>query len=234
MTEAHAAFEQETADIAVLLRDRAERNGYLAAFLEAERHATNEGLIDERAYSETVTTAQEDFLADVSHDLRSLLGGLAVSAALLIADAPRGKEGDKIRRHAGASQRAVARMTRLINDLLDTASIEAGRLAIIQEPVDVGRLVGDTVEAFTSVAEAKSIALDVDFPAAPLSVKLDDLRILQVLENLVSNAIKFTPAGGTVAIAIRTTADRIRFAVSDTQHECQIRGNSLSSPRGPG
>lgn len=188
----------------------------LGALLESERNATNEDLIGERAYADTVSAAQEDFLADVSHDLRSLLGGLAVSAALLIAEAPNGKEGDRIRRHAAASQRAVARMTRLINDLLDTASIEAGKLAIVPESVDVGRLVSDTVEAFASTAAAKNIVLDAALPAAPLRAPLDDLRILQVLENLVGNAIKFTPAGGKVSIRIRTSAHRIQFVVSDT------------------
>jgi signal transduction histidine kinase len=173
---------------------RSQRNGFLGGF----------------------TAAQEEFLADIGHDLRSLLGGLAVSGALLIADAPIGKDGDRIRRHAGASQRAVARMTRIINDLLDTASIDAGALTIAPEPVDAGRLVSDTVEAFTSMAAAKNIALDGALPEPPLTVTVDEVRILQVLENLVSNAIKFTPAGGRVFIRIRTVGRRIQFVVSDT------------------
>ena len=156
----------------------------------------DELLTGERAYADTMTAAQEGLLADVSHDLRSLLDGLAVSAALLIADAPSGADGDKIRKHAAASQRAVARMTRLVSDLLDTASIEAGRLMIAPEPVDVGKLVSDTVEAFTSIARASDIALDAALPAPPLSATLDGQRIQQVLSNLVGNAIKFTPAGG--------------------------------------
>ena len=199
---------------------RAERSnagaGSFGAFLEAGRHATDGLLLGERTFADTVTAAHQGFLADVSHELRSLLGGLSVSAALLIADAPRGKDGDKIRSHAGASQRAVARMTRLIGDLTDTASIEAGRLAITPEPVDVGKLVSDTVEAFTPIATAKNIALDARLPALSLIAVLDDLRILQVLANLVGNAIKFTPAGGQVSIRIRTAAHRMQFVVSDT------------------
>jgi len=207
--ERRAAFERE-------VRELAERNSYLAAFVDAEPNATNEELIGERVYGDAVTEGQNDFLADVSHDLRSLLGGLAVSAALLIADAPEGEDGDKIRKHAESSQRAVARMTRLISDLLDTASIEAGKLALIEQPVDVGRLVSDAVEAFTTMAAVKDIVLDAALPAPPLSATLDDLRILQVLENLLSNAIKFTPVGGKVSIRVRTTAHRIHFTVSDT------------------
>jgi signal transduction histidine kinase len=193
--------------------ERSHRSAFLSAFPEA---ATNNDLIGECADADTVTTAQEDLLADVSHDLRAMLGGLAISAALLIAEAPVGKDGDKIRRHAGASHRALARMTRLVNDLLDTASIEAGKLAIVPEPVDVGRLVSEVVEAFTSMAAAKNIVLDAALPKPRLSASLDDLRILQVLENLVSNAIKFTPVGGNVSIRIRATAHRIQFVVSDT------------------
>jgi signal transduction histidine kinase len=198
------------------LRFERRKSGHLAPFLEAERNATDELLIGERAAADTVTAAHEGFLADVSHDLRSLLGGLAVSAALLIADAPSGIDGDKIRNHARASQRAVARMTRLIGDLLDTASIEAGRLAITPEPVDIGKLLTDTVDAFRSTAEARHVVLDAALPAPPLMATLDDLRILQVLANLVGNAIKFTPPGGRVSIQTRTTTNRIQFVVTDT------------------
>lgn len=193
--------------------------------LHKERDTTNERVNGERASADADAAAQ-DFLADVSHDLRSLLGGLAVSAALLMSDAPRGRNGDKIRRHARASHRAVARMTRLVNDLLDTASIEAGRLAIIPGPVDAGKLVSDTVEAFTSIAATKNITLD-GFPAPALTATLDDLRILQVLENLVGNAIKFTPSGGNVSIGVRTTGRRIQFVVSDTG--IGIPGNELQA-----
>jgi len=191
------------------------RAGLMLFHSPTERRLRREALLEGRQRpGESLT--HEGFLADVSHDLRSLLGGLSVSAALLIADAPKGKDGDKIRHHAGASQRAVARMTRLIGDLLDTASIEAGRLAIKPEPVNVGKLVSDTVEAFTSIATAKNIALDARLPAFPMIAVLDDLRILQVLANLVGNAIKFTPTGGQVSIRVRTAAHRIQFVVSDT------------------
>ena len=66
------------------------------------------------------------------------------------------------------------------------------------------------------MAAAKTITLDAVLPAPPLSATVDDLRILQVLENLVSNAIKFTPAGGRVSIRIRASVHRIQFVVSDT------------------
>ena len=196
--------------------ERSQRNGFLGAFLDVERSATNNNLTGERAYADTVTAAQEGFLADVSHDLRSLLGGLAVSAALLIADAPKGKEGDKIRTHAGASQRAVARMTRLINDLLDTASIEARRLAITRNRSTSANSSATRSKRLRRWLRRKHITLDAALPEPPLIAALDDLRILQVLANLVSNAIKFTPEGGRVSIQTRTTAHRIQFVVSDT------------------
>jgi signal transduction histidine kinase len=194
------------------------RAGLMLFHSATERRLRREALLEERGRTDadTIAAAQEGFLADVSHDLRSLLDGLSVSAALLVADAPRGEDGDKIRKHAAVSQRAVARMTRLVNDLLDTASIEAGRLAITPEPSDVGKLVSDTVEAFAPVAEASDIALDAALPAPPLTATLDGHRIQQVLANLISNAIKFTPAGGRVSIRTRTKANRLQFVVSDT------------------
>jgi signal transduction histidine kinase len=107
-------------------------------------------------------------------------------------------------------------MNRLVNDLLDVACIHAGKLAVVPEEVEVTKLVRETVEAFGPVAAAKGVTLDTELPELPFRANLDEGRILQVLANLVSNAIKFTPANGRVAIRCRPSDGEIHFSISDT------------------
>lgn len=216
-TQADVLLENERSSAdAVLEHERAERRRYLADFLAVEREATDQDLLDERACSDTSIAGRDAFLANVSHDLRSLLGGLSLNTGLLIAQAPEGATGDPMRRYGATSQRMVARMNRLINDLLDITSIEAGRLALMPERVEVARLLRETLDAFEPIAAAKRITLTADTSALPLHALLDGGRILQVLANLVGNAIKFTPPAGRVSIGIRSEGSEIRFAVSDT------------------
>lgn len=208
------ARERANAD-AVLERERVQRRKSFQIFLANEREATDADLLDERADADTTAAARDDFLATVSHDLRSLLGGLALSAQVLIEKAPEDAAGDVIRKYASMSQRLVSRMTRLVNDLLDMASIDAGKVALLIEENDVADILRDTLEAFEPLAAAKGVALSAK-AELPCVGRFDGGRILQVLANLVSNAIKFTPSGGRVSIQIAVEGDGLRFAVNDT------------------
>jgi signal transduction histidine kinase len=208
--------DKRSSEDATLHEQRAERSRYLADFLAVEREATDADLIRERDYSDSLVSTRDEFLATVNHDIRNLLGGLGLNAELLLKHAPEGPGGDRVRRHAAASQRLVARMTRLVNDLLDVASIDAGKLSVVSELVEIGKILRETLEAFESVALAKGVALDGDAGAIPFHAQLDGGRVLQVLANLVSNAIKFTPAGGRVSISVLAERSEVQFSVSDT------------------
>jgi signal transduction histidine kinase len=106
-------------------------------------------------------------------------------------------------------------MNRLVNDLLDVASIEAGKLALFPAPVEIAHLLRDTLDAFEPIAAAKRVALDAHVDGAP-SAWLDEGRILQVLANLVGNGIKFTPAEGRVSIEAHIDRAEVHFTVTDT------------------
>jgi len=199
-----------------LKKHRSDRMNYLADFLAVERESTNRELIREREHTDKIIATRDEFLSTVSHDMRSLLSGLALNAGLLEKQAPEGEGGNKIRKYASASQRLVARMSRLVNDLLDMTSLEAGELALLPEQVGIGKILRDTLDAFEPIAAAKGVTLEGDAVPHPLEANCDGGRILQALANLVSNAIKFTPAEGRVGIWIRAEEDEIRFAVSDT------------------
>ena len=207
--------ERFSAD-AVLEHERAERRRYLADFLVVERETTDEHLIGERSHADSSLAARDEYLAVISHDLRNFLGGLALNVELLNKDAPSGPEGDKIRNRLVASQRLVARMNRLVSDLLDIASIEAGKLALLVEQVDAKRILWETLEVFRPIALRKCIALEIDAPTSAVHFSGDHGRILQVLANLVSNAIKFTAEAGRVAVRVSGESDEIVFSVCDT------------------
>ena len=163
--------------------------------------------------------AREDLLAIVSHDLRNPLGVVLASTALLLkSNLPLDKQ-ERARRQVEAIQRAGNRMNRLIRDLLDFASIQAGRLSVSKHPQDVAAMVDEVLEVTEPLATAKSHRLVADV-APELAIRCDHDRVIQLFSNLVGNAVKFTPDGGTITVrAIRDDrADNgiVRFSVTDT------------------
>jgi signal transduction histidine kinase len=214
---ADAVLEHERAEADALLeRERAEREQYLADFLASERENTDEALNLEREQADAAMAVRDEFLATVSHDLKSLLGGLHLNAELTLKHADNGPAGEKVRTYATRSLRLVARINRLANDLYDVASIDAGKLAIVPKKTNLADLLRDTFDAFEPVAAQKSIKLETGGSKAPHAVNIDAGRILQVLANLVSNAIRFTPEGGFVRIVAQSKNNEIEFIVTDS------------------
>ncbi len=159
--------------------------------------------------------AREDLLAIVSHDLRNPLGVVLASTALLLkSNLPPDKQ-ERARRQVEAIQRAGNRMNRLIRDLLDFASIQAGRLSVSKHPQDVAAMVNEVLEVTEPLAAAKSHRLVADV-ALELAIKCDHDRVIQLFSNLVGNAVKFTPDGGTITVRAAPDSGSVRFSVTDT------------------
>jgi len=207
--------KRDEADAATQV-ERGERKRVMEAFLAAERDRTDEDLVEERGLADTLVVSRDEFLANVSHDLRTLLGGLSLTSGLVARAAPAGEPGAQLRKLAGSIGRHVARMDRLVNDLLDVSSIEAGKLHVSRQRVAVAGLVEETVAAFAPLAEAKRITLRAEAEGDLGDASLDGDRLLQVLANLVSNALKFTPAGGEVWVAVTASGPELHFRVQDT------------------
>jgi signal transduction histidine kinase len=123
--------------------------------------------------------------------------------------------------------RYAARMNRLIADLLDVASIDAGKLAMKPVRGDWVALITEVADTFRAAASAKGIALRTEIARQPLLGKFDHDRMLQVLGNLLSNSIKFTAQGGEIACRVERVAEELRICVSDTG--TGIPENALSS-----
>jgi signal transduction histidine kinase len=165
------------------------------------------------AAARRATDAREDVLAIVSHDLRSPLQVIHGSAELVEEDAAEGRIGD-IPASVGRIRRACGRMESLIGSLLDLAKLKAGEVALqlIDRPAE--RLVADAIEHALPLAEAKGVRIVSDV-VDPGAVRCDPERLLQVLANLVSNAVKFTMPGGAVTLSARAQPGAWFFSVHD-------------------
>ena len=165
--------------------------------------------------SQQAVRAREGVLSIVSHDLRNPLGTILMSARILLDSAP--LPDDRRAKHLGVIIRATERMDRLIDDLLDVARLDAGQvLGLDREAHEIVDMVVEMNEAFRPRADAKMVRFSCDVADDLPPAWLDRLRILQVLANLISNAIKFTPEGGEVIVRVEAAGPDIRFVVSDT------------------
>jgi signal transduction histidine kinase len=207
--------ERLTADVKVV-EERLRRIRALASILQVEREDTDERLLLERARGDAALAARDDFMGLVTHDLRTLLGSIALSAELLTRTATEDEAGQRNLALARKIQRLTKQMTRLLGDLVDVASIEAGRFAIALDTGDANELIRDTLEAFRPAASAHGISMTATGADGELLARYDQDRIVQVLANLLSNAIKFTSDGGSISIEVESAGSEIRFSVSDT------------------
>jgi signal transduction histidine kinase len=157
--------------------------------------------------------SREQVLAVVSHDLRNPLWTIRMCVSVLERTAS-GLDPDA-RKQLEVLLRSTGRMERRIRDLLDMANIEAGRLSVSLAPVDADALVAEAAEQHAPLVSEARRDLVVRAAAGGARVSCDRERILQVFENLVGNALKFTPQGGRITVGCERVADGVRFVVSD-------------------
>jgi signal transduction histidine kinase len=209
-TEDEALETARTGADEALRRQRDEDVRVLAALLPLERQNTDRYLLTERARADDAVANRDDFLGIVTHDLRDLLSGIVLSAAML-PDTVSEKHGTKQQ-----IQRYAARMNRLIGDLVDVAAIDAGRLSVVPASGDWAALVEEVTALFQPSAAAQGIALEIAVSERPLAMQFDHDRMLQVLANLIANSLKFTSRGGTLRVEAERGANELRCAVHDT------------------
>lgn len=166
------------------------------------------------AGAQSATRARERMLSVVAHDLRNPLALVAMSAEMLLELLPAGAETYQGRRLSHILQ-ATQRMQRLVEDLLDVTSYEEGSFSLRVAPLSAAELFAEVEATFRPVAESRSIHLEVHGqPDAP-PLHADGDRLLQVLSNLLGNAMKFTPSGGSVRVLWRESGGELCVAVTD-------------------
>ena len=157
--------------------------------------------------------AREEVLAVVSHDLRNPLGAIATGASILADALPREPRSARV---IEAIRRSADRMDHLISDLLDVSSLQAGRFSVRATAVPVRPLVEEMVQAQAPQAHQKGVKLVTEIPAADLCARCDRGRTLQILGNLLGNAVKFGRAGDEVVVRARRANGDVEIEVADT------------------
>jgi len=158
-------------------------------------------------------TTQLGFLAAVAHDLRNPLGAMRLSTEMLLQATGLPPE-PILRKSLALIHRQIERLGRMADDLLDATSIEAGELKLTPRACDLAAVARDVIELYAGTSSRHELRLSV--PAEPVVVVCDATRVAQVLENLVSNAIKYSPAGGAVDVTIAAGAEEVVISVGDT------------------
>jgi PAS domain S-box-containing protein len=183
---------------------------------DAERIADLAGMAIENArlHREALqaTWARQEVLTFVSHDLKNPLSVVVNAAALL---EERAHDPASISKYCRVIARAGEQMDRLVTDLLTASRMEAGRFWVDTEPAHPASLVNDAVDLLSPIAEARKIVIRWRDSAGATTVQADAKRMLQVLQNLVGNAIDLTPDGGEIRIEVWSADGYVHFAISD-------------------
>ncbi|MCI0574315.1 MAG: ATP-binding protein [Myxococcaceae bacterium] len=155
---------------------------------------------------------QLEFIAAVGHELRNPLNAMRASAALVLRDA-QGGAGTALGERVARIERQVLRLDRLAEELLDTARVEAGRLDLHPASNDLTQLVRDAVSLYQPVSALHQ--WEVELPAQPIWLTCDAHRVAQVLNNLLNNALKYSPDGGRLRVAVEGAGDEAWVLVED-------------------
>jgi signal transduction histidine kinase len=156
---------------------------------------------------------KDEFLAMLAHELRNPLAPMRNAASLLSRTlTPESTQWRAVR----MLDRQVSHMTRLVNDLLDVSRISQGKIELRLEPIRLGPVVEGAVDAVRAQVDERHQSLTVNLPSPEPVVEADSVRIAQVLENLLSNASKYTPPEGLINLDVETLGDEVVIKVRDT------------------
>lgn len=157
---------------------------------------------------------QRGFLNAASHEMRTPLTSVLGYADFLLEEVG-GPLNERQAEHATRIRRGAGRLARFVDDMLDWSMIEAGEFALAPEAVDVAALARSEAGNFLPQMRERQVAIALDLPTAPAWAQVDPLRLGQVLTNLLTNAVKYTPAGATVHVRVRGAGPEVRVEVRD-------------------
>jgi PAS domain S-box-containing protein len=202
------ALEQQLEETQAMATELEEANTQLGEAADNARKAQRQ--------AEEANQARADFLRTMSHELRTPLNAIGGYADLMESGV-HGALSVQYREYIDRIHRSQRHLLDLINGVLDFSRLEAGRLPVARTNVDVGTIFQRLVPLVESLAREKNQQLAIDMPAQPMMALADGDRTLQILLNLVSNAIKFTPSGGKISVcALPTPPGRLSLQVEDT------------------
>jgi PAS domain S-box-containing protein len=179
-----------------------------------EHHQREETLLATQQKLTDANRQKDEFIAVLSHDLRNPIGAITLGANLLIQQLPQDQK--RLRKRADSIRTAAERAARMIEDLLEEVALEGRQVKFSRQPHDPGSLVHEVFELFQPGAQEKGVSLEREVSDGLEPVLADRDYILRVFGNLVGNAKKFTPGGGTIVLRAEPAENAVKFSVSDT------------------
>jgi PAS domain S-box-containing protein len=184
--------------------------------LEGQLRSKNEELEAQNRRVQEANRLKSEFLANMSHELRTPLNGI-IGFAELMHDGKVGSVSADHKEYLGDILNSSRHLLQLINDVLDLAKVESGKMEFRPEPVNLKKLVGEVRDILRTLTAEKRIQLTCEIDPAIDAIVIDPAKLKQVLYNYLSNALKFTPDGGTVVVRVRPEDDaRFRLEVEDS------------------
>ncbi|RAU22067.1 hypothetical protein CU669_10285 [Paramagnetospirillum kuznetsovii] len=192
-------------------------NGHIGVLIDVtERARTETELRNAKRLADEATKAKSEFLATMSHELRTPLNAILGFSEMITMQAREDECSPRHRDYAASIYESGAHLLAIINDILDISAVEAGRLTLHFEDVDVESLVQSAERLIQVRAEKRNLRLDMDLTNAPTTIRTDARRLKQILINLLGNSVKFTAEGGWVTLRVgRTPEGGITFGVVD-------------------
>lgn len=184
-----------------------------SAFLRdvSDRKRAEEKINAAKEEAELANRAKSEFLSRMSHELRTPMNAILGFAQLLALEDLNADQRDGL----GHIMKGGEHLLKLINEVLDISRIEAGRLSLSCEPIEIAEAMREIIDLIQPLAAAANVRLNLTHPGSTY-VLADRQRVKQVLVNLVSNAIKYNRAGGSVSLTCELSRDRVRISVKDT------------------
>ena len=206
-------------DRAVASRDDSGRVHRIAGVIIeiSDRKATEQALLAAKEEAETANRTKSAFLANMSHELRTPLNAIIGFSEIMQSETFGPIGNPKYAEYAGDIRSSGQHLLEVINDILDLSRVESGILELSKETVDLAMVAGQALRMVEEAAQRRNIRLDVSLDAVPSHVVGDPRAIRQILLNLLSNSIKFTPEGGSVRLGAKLDeTGRVCISVTDT------------------
>jgi signal transduction histidine kinase/DNA-binding response OmpR family regulator len=209
-----ALFGADDIRLAMLLGEQARVLAERGAVLLEQRELA-ERLAESVAALTRASQAKSDFLAGMSHELRTPLNAIIGFSDLMRAEQPDGDRRSVPAEWVDHIHGSGRHLLGLINDILDLAKVEAGRLELNLDSISLDSAVSDIITTLRPLTDRKGLQVYLDVPASA-AVRADPLRLRQILDNLLSNAIKFTPDGGMIAVVVSPALEDVAITVADS------------------